>query len=111
MAFHVYICPRAGRQIEALPQVARDRIRIKLLELVDNPRPPGCKTLEAYSDIYRIRVGDYRATYCIHDNRLMILVLRVANRREIYDRKDLQGMVKDAREWLAARKQDAKHDK
>jgi hypothetical protein len=41
----------------------------------------------------------------------MILVLRVANRREIYDRKDLHGMVKDAREWLAARKQDAKHDK
>ena len=108
MALQVYICPRAGRQIEALPKVARDRIRLKLLELADNPRPSGCKVLEASSDIYRIRVGDYRATYCIRDNELMILVLRVANRREIYDRKELKGMVKDASQWLAARSQDSR---
>lgn len=111
MALQIYICPKAGRQIEALPKVARDRIRAKLLELADNPRPPGCKALEASSDIYPVRVGDYRATYCIQDDRLMILVLRVANRREVYDRKELRGMVKDAREWLAARRQEAKHDK
>ena len=103
MPLRIYICPRAGRQIEALPKVVRDRIRAKLLELADNPRPLGCKMLEASSDIYRVRVGDYRATYCIHDDKLMILVLRVANRREIYDRKELKGMVKDAREWLDAR--------
>ena len=108
MALQVYICPRAGRQIEALPKVVRDRIRGKLLELADNPRPSGCKVLEASSDIYRIRVGDYRATYCIRDDRLMILVLRVANRREICDRKELRGMVKDAREWLAARSHDSR---
>jgi len=105
MALQIYICPRAGRQIEALPRAARDRIRVKLLGLADNPRPSGCKVLEASSDIYRIRVGDYRATYCIHDDKLMILVLRVANRREIYDRKE---MVKDAREWLAARSHDSR---
>jgi len=108
MALQVYICPRAGRQIKAFPKVARDRIRIKLLELADNPRPSGCKVLEASSEIYRIRVGDYRATYCIRDDRLMVLVLRVANRREIYDRKELKGMVKDAREWLAARSKDSR---
>ena len=106
MALQVFICPRAGRQIEALPKAVRDRIRVKLLELADNPRPSGCKVLEASSDIYRIRVGDYRATYCIRDDRLMILVLRVANRREIYDRKELKGMVNDAKEWLAARSKD-----
>jgi len=108
MALQIYICPRAGRQIEALPKAVRDRIRVKLLGLADNARPSGCKVLEASSDIYRIRVGDYKATYCIHDDRLMILVLRVANRREIYDRKELTGMVKDAREWLAARSHDSR---
>jgi len=108
MALPVYICPRAGRQIEALPKAVRDRIRGKLLGLSDNPRPSGCKVLEASSDIYRIRAGDYRVTYCIRDDRLMILVLRVANRREIYDRKQLKGMVRDAREWLAARSQDSR---
>src|SRR5450759_3104874 len=108
MALQIYICPRAGRQIEALPKTVRDRIHVKLVGLADNARPSGCKVLEASSDIYRIRVGDYRATYCIHDDRLMILVLRVANRREIYDRKELKGMVKDAREWLAARSHDSR---
>ena len=108
MALQVYISPRAGRKIEALPKVARDRIRVKLLELADDPRPSGCRVLEASSDIYRIRIGDYRATYCIRDDKLMILVLRVANRREIYDRRELKGMVKDAREWLAARSQDSR---
>jgi mRNA interferase RelE/StbE len=107
MALQVYICPRAGRQIEALPKAVRDRIRIKLLALADNPRPSGCKVLEASSDIYRIRVGDYRATYCIRDNELMILVLRIANRREIYGLKELKGMVKDAKEWLAAHNKDS----
>ena len=111
MAYKVYVCPRAGRQIEAMPQAAMVRVRAKLLELSDNPRPHGCKALEGASDIYRIRVGDYRATYCIHDNKLLILVLRVASRREIYDRKDIRGMVKDAREWLSARRQEAGGDK
>ena len=110
MPLRIYICPRAGRQIEALPKAARDRIRLKLLELAENPRPAGCKVLEASSGICRIRIGDYRATYCIHDDKLMILVLRVANRREVYDRKELTGMVKDAREWLAARSQESRDE-
>lgn len=103
MPFRVYIAPRAGRQIESLPRAARDKIKLALLALADDPRPPGCKTLEAALGIYRIRVGDYRATYCIQDDRLVLLVLRVADRKEIYSRKELRGMVRDAREWLAAR--------
>lgn len=85
-----------------MPKAVRERKPGKLLDLADNPRPSGCKVLETSSEIYRIRLGDYRATYCIRDDKLVILILRVANRREIYDRKDLKGMVKDAKEWLAA---------
>lgn len=106
MAFQVYITPRAARQMEALPKQDRNRIRPKLMELAETPRPPGSKALEASANIYRIRIGDYRATYCIHGDKLLLLVLRVANRREIYDRKGIRGMVKDARQWLADREKE-----
>ena len=48
------------------------------------PRPSGCKKLSATENAYRIRVGDYRVLYEIQDRRLVVLVVRVAHRREVY---------------------------
>jgi mRNA interferase RelE/StbE len=48
-----------------------------------NPRPPGCKKLTGVN-AWRIRAGDWRVIYQIHDSRLIVLVIRVGHRREIY---------------------------
>ena len=47
------------------------------------PRPPGCKKLKG-RDAYRIRIGEYRVIYEIHDDVLIVLIIRVAHRREAY---------------------------
>ena len=52
--------------------------------LADNPRPRGVEKLEGRENRYRIRVGDYRVIYEIHDEVLLVLVVRIGHRREVY---------------------------
>jgi len=49
-----------------------------------HPRPAGCKKLAGNADYYRIRVGDYRVLYEIRDRVLLVLVIKVGHRREVY---------------------------
>ena len=53
--------------------------------LSDDPRPQGCRKLAGTSDRYRIRVGDYRIIYRIDDGKVVVLVLLIGHRREVYD--------------------------
>jgi len=55
-----------------------------LVELINNPRPNGCKKLSGYEDIYRIRVGIYRIVYRIEDDVLYIEVIKIAHRKDVY---------------------------
>jgi mRNA interferase RelE/StbE len=55
------------------------------LALADNPHPAGCKKLEGYKDLWRIRVGDMRVVYVIDDSAKLVSVVRVAHRREVYE--------------------------
>lgn len=52
--------------------------------LAVNPHPPGCAKLTGEERVWRIRVGDYRILYEIHEGRLLVLVIRIAHRREVY---------------------------
>lgn len=52
--------------------------------LAEDPRPHGCKKLAGADRTYRIRVGEYRVLYEIEDDVLVVLVIRVAHRREVY---------------------------
>jgi mRNA interferase RelE/StbE len=52
--------------------------------LAENPRPPGCKKLRGGENLWRIRVGDFRVIYEIHDDVLVIVVVSVGNRRDVY---------------------------
>jgi len=52
--------------------------------LETNPRPAGCVKLSGEKDIYRIRVGDYRILYEIRDTVLIVTVIRIRHRREVY---------------------------
>lgn len=84
MAHAVFIIPAAARQLEKLDAGARRRVRLAIDALAETPRPNGCKKLSATENAYRIRVGDYRVLYEIEDRRLVVLVVRVAHRREAY---------------------------
>lgn len=72
------------REFRGLDSVTRERILRALIELETHPRPPGAKKLAGREDLWRIRVGDYRIVYEIHDRILLVLVVRVAHRHEAY---------------------------
>lgn len=54
------------------------------MTLEANPRPPGAKKLRGESDLWRVRVGDYRILYSIEEARLVVLVVKIGHRREVY---------------------------
>jgi len=84
VTYQISISREAAKTFRKLhPQVAR-RIKAAILSLADEPRPSGCVQLVGGEGELRIRVGDYRVVYEIIDDELVVLVLRVAHRREVY---------------------------
>ena len=84
MAHTVEILPAALKQLQALPRPDQRRVRDRIDRLADNPRPHGSTKLEGADDLHRIRVGQYRVIYSIHDKELVVVVVRVGNRRDVY---------------------------
>jgi mRNA interferase RelE/StbE len=62
------------------------RLRNAIDTLAENPRPAGCVKLQGAQELYRVRVGDYRIVYQIQDAMLIVLVVQIGHRREIYRR-------------------------
>jgi mRNA interferase RelE/StbE len=83
MAYQVEVRPAARRQIRKLPIAAQDQIRPVVRALADEPRPHGVSKLTG-SDLYRVRSGDYRIVYEIHDAVLVVVVVTVGHRGEVY---------------------------
>jgi mRNA interferase RelE/StbE len=77
---------RAVRQLRAIPQPAALTILQALTPLGDDPRRPDAnvRKLAGYEDRYLLRVGDYRVLYEVRDGQLVILIVGVGHRREIY---------------------------
>jgi mRNA interferase RelE/StbE len=84
MLYRVEFKPPAERAFRGLPRAVQKRIRQHIDALGENPRPPGARKLAGSEDLWRIRVGDYRVVYTIRDDILLLLVVRVAHRREVY---------------------------
>ena len=76
--------PRAEREFLALPKNIQKLMVPRIDALMADPRPAGCRKLSNQADRYRIRVGDYRIVYEIRDRLLVILVVSVGHRRDIY---------------------------
>lgn len=83
MNYHVRLAPLAERQLRKLPVEAFDRMKLPLVALGANPRPPGCLKMKGGA-AWRIRVGNYRIVYDIDDQHHQILILPIAHRREVY---------------------------
>ncbi len=83
MLYQVKLVSTAARQLRKLPPDVRTRIVTALDLLGGTPRPPSATQL-VNSDYWRVRVGDYRIVYEIDDDVLLVLVLRIAHRRDVY---------------------------
>lgn len=75
----------AQKELDALDDALFTRIDRKILALADNPRPAGCKKLKGYKDQWRFRVGDWRVLYIIDDAEKLVIITRMAHRREVYE--------------------------
>lgn len=75
----------AAKEIDAIGQ-KRDRQRIvrRIGALAEDPRPPGCEKLVGHGDRYRVREGRYRIVYTVEDSRLVVWVIKVGHRRDVY---------------------------
>ena len=83
MTYSVTILRSAQKQLAKLDSQTRNRIASAIYALADNPRPSGCKKLTG-RPAWRIRIGTYRVIYEIQDNELIVLVVTIAHRREVY---------------------------
>lgn len=84
MRYDVQVSPAAARQLKKFDPPARRRLEACIELLADDPRPPAAKPLVNSGGAWRVRVGDHRVVYDIEDGRLVVLVLAVAHRREVY---------------------------
>jgi mRNA interferase RelE/StbE len=83
MRFQIILPKSVQKVLDRLPDDIANRILARLAGLETNPRPPDVKKLKG-RDAWRIRVGDYRVIYEIHDQALQIIVITVGHRREVY---------------------------
>ena len=84
MAYRVEVKPQAEKALARIPNPHRRRIARAIDALARKPRPAGCVKLTGADNAYRIRVGDYRILYEIVDRVLIVYVIRIGHRREIY---------------------------
>lgn len=84
MAYTIRFNSAATRQLRRLPAQVEAQIRPVIDALASEPRPSGVVKLHGYQSTYRVRSGDFRVVYEIHDEVLTVLVVRVANRRDAY---------------------------
>ena len=74
----------AKKEFDRLDGPIRAHVLRKVAALEDDPRPPGVTRLVGADDLWRIKVGDYRVVYAIEDDRLVVIVVRVAGRGNVY---------------------------
>jgi mRNA interferase RelE/StbE len=67
-----------------LPSNLVQRLDRAIRALASDPWPRGCKKLVGHENLYRIRVGDWRISYAVEDDQLIVLVLEVASRGDAY---------------------------
>jgi mRNA interferase RelE/StbE len=84
MTYQIEFVKQAAKQLRALPAQERERLQPKIDALATEPRPIGVIKLAGEEDLYRIRVGDYRIIYSIQDTQLLVLVVKIGHRRDVY---------------------------
>ena len=84
MAYAVDFAPGAEREFRKLAREIQLRLRPRIDVLASDPRPAGATKLKGSENLWRMRAGSYRIVYEVRDRTLIVLVVRVAHRREVY---------------------------
>lgn len=83
VSYKILVKSSAVKELRSIPKHDLQRITDRIFSLANDPRPPGSEKLSG-QERYRIRQGNYRIVYSIHDDELTIWVVRVGHRREVY---------------------------
>ena len=86
MAYRIEFAPTAERDFKSLDKPIQTRLARRIDSLAENPFPQGIIKLAGEEDLYRLRVGDYRIIYQMQGRRLVILIVRIGHRGDIYRR-------------------------
>lgn len=82
--YAVEFAPAAARQFAKLPRTARSLVAAVIVTLASNPRPHGCVKLSGAGHLWRLRVREYRIVYEIAAGRLVVTVVKVGSRKDVY---------------------------
>lgn len=85
MSYRVELRPAAVRALRQIDHRDRERIRGAIALLAHDPRPPGARALQGRPGL-RVRIGDYRIIYTVHDDVLLVVVVTLGHRRDVYQR-------------------------
>ena len=84
MTAEIEISRTAEKQLRRLEREDQRRVAGAILALAEDPRPRGCRKLQGYDDVFRIRVGMLRVIYSVSDGQLIVIVLKVGHRKGVY---------------------------
>jgi mRNA interferase RelE/StbE len=87
VTYEVRLAPAAVRQLRKLDPPGRRRVQAAIDLLAEDPRPPGARQLVGGAGEWRVRTGDFRIIYDIRDGELLVLVVKVGHRRDVYERR------------------------
>ena len=82
--YSIEISRTAERQLNKLNRDDQRRVVRAILALADDPRPQGSRKLTGYDDVFRIRVGRYRVLYSISGKKLVVIILKIGHRKDVY---------------------------
>jgi len=85
MTYRIEVKPQAEKALAKIPNPYRRRIANAIDGLASSPRPSGCVKLVGAQGAYRIRIGDYRIVYEIVDKVLIVYIVRIAHRKDVYN--------------------------
>lgn len=83
-SYEVEITRSADKQLRKLPRPDQQRVMRTVLALAEDPFPRGTRKLSGYDDVYRVRAGRYRILYSVSESTLIIIVLKIGHRRDVY---------------------------
>jgi mRNA interferase RelE/StbE len=82
--YSLEISRTAEKQLRKLAAADRRRVARAMVALGDDPRPAGSRKLSGYDDVFRIRVGVFRIIYSVSGQRLVIIILKIGHRMDVY---------------------------
>ena len=82
--YEIEISRTAERQLRRLPREDQVRVARTMPALADSPFPRGARKLSGHDDVFRVRTGRYRILYSVSERALVIAVLKIGHRRDVY---------------------------